>query len=188
MNIRPAVPADARAIAVLHASSWRRTYKGALSQEYLEQTALSDRQAVWSQRLTSPRANQYVAVAERAGDLAGFACAFSGEHAEWGSYLDNLHVNESAQGQGVGSALLANVAQWCEAQLPGGGLYLSVNQTNHAAQRFYSSLGAHNANMDVWNAPDGTAVPTYWFLWESVASLATQAANPSFQRAAFGGR
>ncbi len=178
MNIRRAVPADAEAIAALHASSWRVTYKGSLSEEYLEQVALSDRQAVWSQRFTSPKENQYVVVAESAIGLVGFACAFAGEHAEWGSYLDNLHVNKSTQGQGVGSVLLANVAQWCEVQAPGRGLYLSVNQDNHAAQRFYSRLGAHNAKTGVWNAPDGTSVPTYWFLWESVGSLATKAANP----------
>lgn len=177
MNIRRAVPADAEAIAALHASSWRLTYKGALSEEYLEQMALSDRQAVWSRRFASPKANQYVVVAERDAGLVGFACAFAGEHTEWGSYLDNLHINKSTQGQGVGAVLLANVAQWCEVQSPGRGLYLSVTQDNQAAQRFYSRLGAHNAKSGVWYAPDGTSVPTYWFWWESVGSLATQAAN-----------
>jgi ribosomal protein S18 acetylase RimI-like enzyme len=186
MNFRHATPTDAEGIAALHASSWRITYGAVLSAKYLDEVAPSERKAAWAQRLASPGANQCVVVAESAVGLVGFACAFSEEHAQWGSYLENLHVGSSNQGQGVGRALLTNVAQWCECQAPGRGLYLSVNQANQRAQEFYRRLGARNAEAGVWHAPDGSLVPTYWFLWESAGVLAPAAANPSIERTAVG--
>lgn len=181
MNLRLATPGDAASIAALHALSWRLTYKDTLSEEYLEQRVVADREAVWSQRFASPKENQYVVVAEAESGLVGFACAFVGEHAGWGSYLDNLHVIKSMQGQGVGTALFVNVVQWCESQAPGRGLYLLVNQDNHRAQQFYFGLGARNTKSGVWSAPDGSSVPTYYFLWESLGPLATKAANLSVE-------
>ena len=187
MNFRRATPDVAEAIADLHTSSWRLTYDAVLSRAYLEKTVPLERKALWAQRLGSPKANQYALVAESESGLLGFACAFVSEHAEWGSYLDNLHVSALHQGQGIGKKLLFDVAQWCEVQAPEQGLHLSVNQKNHRAQKFYLGLGARNAKPGVWNAPDGSSVPTYWFVWQSVGSLITKAANPSIQGAAFGG-
>lgn len=169
--IRPATLADADAIAVLHAASWRRTYGQVLSAAYLERAALADRQAVWAQRFVVPATNQCVMVAEDEAGIAGFVCAYAAAHGQWGSYLDNLHVRESVQGQGIGKALLLRMARWCSEQAPGEGLHLSVNQDNLRAQHFYRKLGAKNAQPGVWNAPDGSAVPTFWFVWESAEAL-----------------
>lgn len=171
VRIRPATPADAEAIAALHAASWRRNYGGALSAAYLEHEALADRQAIWAQRFTAPKANQHVLVAEDGDSVVGFVCAYVAQHAEWGSYLDNLHVHESAQGRGTGRTLLRQMARWCGEQAPGQGLHLLVNQDNLRAQDFYRSLGARNAQSAVWNAPDGSVVPTFWFVWDTTAGL-----------------
>lgn len=172
MNLRSATTADAEAIAALHAASWRSTYGSVLSAAFIENVVPSERRAVWTQRLAAPKANQHVVVAESNRTVVGFACAFTAEHAEWGSYLDNLHVSSAMQGQGLGKALIASVARHCEIEVPGLGLYLSVNQANRQAQQFYTRLGARNAETGVWNAPDGSVVPTYWFVWDSVARLA----------------
>jgi hypothetical protein len=48
---------------------------------------------------------------------------------------------------------------------------LLVNQDNVKAQAFYNSLGARNAENGVWNAPDGSEVPTYWFVWDKIGTL-----------------
>ena len=152
------------------------TYQDTLSEDYLQQTVLADREAVWTERLASPKANQCVLLAEDESGV-GFACAFAAEHAEWGTYLDNLHVRPSSQGQGIGKALLVNLAQWCNLYAPKRGLYLSVNQGNHRAQQFYLGLGARNADSWIWHAPDGSAVPAYWFLWESVETLVSREVN-----------
>lgn len=179
MKLRLASFSDAKPIAALHAASWQITYKNALGAEYLESTVLTDRETVWTERLTSPQPNQCVLLAENESGVIAFACAYVAAHDEWGSYLDNLHVRPSSQGQSIGKALLVNIARWCDVYAPKRGLFLSVNQDNRRAQQFYFSLGARNAGSWLWNAPDGSAVPAYWFLWESVETLVTRQVNNS---------
>ena len=181
MKLRHAGLADAESIAEIHAASWRSTYGAVLNSTYLAETVPSERRQLWRERLTSPKPNQLVVAAEVDGRIVGFACVFSENHNTWGAYLDNLHVSHGFQGRGIGRALLAEVALWCESQSPGRGLYLSVNQDNHRAQRFYLALGARNTEPGIWNAPDGSKVPTFWFTWNSVASLA-QATDPSIEK------
>jgi ribosomal protein S18 acetylase RimI-like enzyme len=179
MKIRPATPADAAAIAALHASSWRIAYKGTLSDAYLENDAPADRSDLWAQRFAAPETTQCILVAQDQGRVAGFVCAYAGKHPQWGSFIDNLHVAQDQQGKGLGKALLAAIAGWCEQHAPGRSIYLSVIQSNHKAQGFYTALGARNAETGLWHAPDGSAVPTFWFVWDAAAGLA---ANASFER------
>lgn len=175
MKIRFATPADAQAIAALHAASWRLTYGNALNPDYLQDVVPAERRAIWAQRFASPKENQCVLIAESHNEPVGFACVFAAEHHEWGSYLDNLHVSQPNQGRGIGKALLMQIARLCNLRAPGQGLYLLVNQDNRRAQQFYLRLGARNAESGVWNAPDGSTVPTFFFRWDSVEALAAQA-------------
>lgn len=172
MNIDFASSEHAEQIAALHAASWATTYRDVLSPNYLERVVPTERLAVWQERFGNPKANQFVLVVKEAGMVVAFACAFAGEHSDWGSYLDNLHVRQSHQGRGVGSSLLKQLAAICEQRCPGQGLYLSVNQSNLRAQKFYLALGALNSQAAIWNAPDGTSVPTFRFSWPSAAALA----------------
>lgn len=176
MPIRNAQADDAPAIAALHAASWSRTYADVLNPVYLRDDVPAERLAVWRRRFASPAANQFVIVAEEAGAVVGFACVFVAEHAEWGSYLDNLHVASTHQGRRLGTALLAEAATACERHSPGRGLYLYVNQSNVRAQAFYATLGARNADAAVWQAPDGSVVPTFRLAWPAAAALATRTA------------
>jgi GNAT superfamily N-acetyltransferase len=170
-RLRTAGAADAEAIAALHAESWRTAYRGALSDEYLSGDVMADRRALWQQRLDAPRPNQQVIVAETNDGLAGFACVFAAEHAQWGSLLENIHVSQALQGQGLGRRLLCGAAAWCAEAAPRQGLHLSVLQGNLGAQRFYAGLGAANVGEEMWNAPDGRVIPTYRFAWASLAPL-----------------
>lgn len=172
MNIDIASSEHVEQIAALHAASWAATYSDVLSPCYLERVAPAERLAIWQERFTNPKVNQFALVAKEAGAVVAFACAFGGEHPDWGSYLDNLHVKQSHQGRGVGSRLLLQVAAICEQKSPGQGLYLFVNQSNLGAQKFYLAHGAENRQAAVWNAPDGTSVPTFRFSWPSAATLA----------------
>lgn len=180
MKIRSAALEDAKKIAALHAASWRVAYRGALTDEYLEHDADADRQSLWLHRLQAPRDDQFVVIAEDQREVLGFACLFAQEHEEWGSLLDNIHVSRGCQGRGIGTALLAAVAQWCSARAPASGVYLWVLQSNVAAQQFYGNLGAANVGADVWEPPGGGAVPTYRFAWPSAAALAEKASGPRF--------
>jgi ribosomal protein S18 acetylase RimI-like enzyme len=175
MHIVTAAESHAEAIAALHSASWAATYNDVLSADYLASTVPQERQQIWRDRLGTPRRNQVVLVAEDGDQLIGFTCLYLAEHAEWGSYLDNLHVSHAWQGQGIGKQLLLAAAQVSEAHHPGLGLYLLVNQTNQRAQGFYQAHGAYNAQASVWNAPDGSTVPTFIFRWPRAAALVGQA-------------
>lgn len=170
--IREACVSDAEWIAALHAASWQATYASVLQEAYLRDAVPAERSAVWRQRLSDPRPNQRVLVAVESDQVVGFTCAFIDEHAVQGSYLENLHVASQAQGGGIGALLMRSIASVCAKAAQSPGLYLLVNQDNVRAQRFYLGLGASNAAEAVWNAPEGSIVPTYRFEWPSVRDLA----------------
>ncbi|CBL46696.1 gcn5-related n-acetyltransferase [gamma proteobacterium HdN1] len=172
MEIREATVEDALSIANIHAESWRRTYGQVLTWHYLEHVAPSERERIWTERLSEPKPGQYVLVAQVDDEVIGFGCAFLNGINELGAYLDNLHVALPHQRAGVGRALIQKIAQKCQESDPHRGMCLLVNQDNANAQAFYLRIGATNTRTDVWNAPDGSVVPTYWFSWNNVGSLA----------------
>lgn len=155
MKLRQALPSDCELIAALHAASWRFAYRGALSDEYLSVDIMSDRLALWTNRLHHPNESQYIVVACEGSELLGFACANVGDDPTWGSLLDNIHVAQTAHRKGVGTQLLKAVAFHCSTNSPTAGLYLWVLQNNINAQNFYYSHGAKNVGEDVWDAPGG---------------------------------
>jgi ribosomal protein S18 acetylase RimI-like enzyme len=179
MTIRVATSADSPRIAALHAASWRYAYRGALSDEYLAGDLESDRRQLWARRLAEPTENQRVLIAEDGCHLLGFACVYVGEDPQWGSYLNNIHVVQAAQGRGIGRLLLHVTAQACRSSHPGG-LYLWVLQSNTKAQAFYARHGAKNTGADLWEAPGGTTAPLFRFSWESVVFLREATANASY--------
>jgi GNAT superfamily N-acetyltransferase len=178
MIIRPATPSDSPAMADLHAASWRLAYRGAMSDEYLAGDIATYMRELWGARLSAPPANQHTFVAEEGDQLLGLACIYGNESAEWGNFLNNIHVAHAAQGRGVGAALLQAVATCCVDLYGERGLYLFVLQANEKAQRFYAHYGAENVGDDVWQAPDGTESPLFRFAWRGTRQLRAATANP----------
>jgi GNAT superfamily N-acetyltransferase len=136
---RPATLQDSEAIARLHADSWRRNYRGAFSDEYLDSDLLGERRAVWTSRLTSPEPGQLTVVAERSGHVVGFAHTIVADDPIWGALLDNLHVRHVDKGQGIGAELMSQTARWLLEVAPSSPLYLWVLAQNTAAQGFYGA-------------------------------------------------
>jgi glutamate dehydrogenase/leucine dehydrogenase/SAM-dependent methyltransferase len=52
LRLRAAGPGDAENMALLHADSWRRHYRGAYSDAFLDGDVVADRRSVWSSRLS----------------------------------------------------------------------------------------------------------------------------------------
>src|SRR3989442_13448893 len=100
-QFRLAGPADAEAVANLHAESWRRHYRGAYSDAFLDGDVIADRLAVWSQRLREDDPSRCTILAE-AGGVVGFAHAVFDEHAAWGALLGNMHVADARKRRGIG--------------------------------------------------------------------------------------
>jgi GNAT superfamily N-acetyltransferase len=136
LRLRLAGLNDAEQVALLHAGSWRRHYRGAYSDSCLDGDIVTDRLSVWSARLAAPAASWTVLAEDDAG-LVGFAHVVFDEDVRWGSLFDNLHVTHGHQRTGVGTELLACAAEGIVEQATGEPIYLWAQEQNLAAQQFY---------------------------------------------------
>jgi GNAT superfamily N-acetyltransferase len=132
---------DAGRIADLHADSWRRHYRGAYADSFLDGDLAADRRAVWSARLAAQTGTDTV-VAEHDDRLVGFVHVVFDDDAVWGSIVDNLHVVHDQHRTGIGTRLLAHAAQAVIDRATSKAMYLWVLQQNTAAQQFYRASGA----------------------------------------------
>ena len=155
-QFRLAGPADARAVAELHADSWRRHYRGAYSDSFLDGEVVADRLAVWTDRLREPDPRRVTILAEDDG-LIGFANTFLDNDPMWGALLDNLHVADGHKRRGIGSRLMALTAKAVLERAGGKGLYLWVLEQNGDAQAFYAAHGASCAGRHPAEPPGGIA-------------------------------
>ena len=151
---RRAEPSDAGSVAALHADSWRRHYRGAYADEFLDGDVGADRLQVWNERLATPRADAVTVLAEAGGVLVGFVHVVFDEDPEWGSLVDNLHVAHFRHRTGVGTRLIAEAARSVSGRGTGG-LYLWVLEQNHAAQAFYRARGGVGTGRRAVRAPGG---------------------------------
>jgi ribosomal protein S18 acetylase RimI-like enzyme len=140
LRFRAAGPDDAEKVALLHADSWRRHYRGAFSDSFLDGDVVTDRRSVWSSLLAG-QAGRTTILAEDATGLVGFVHVIFDADDRWGSLVDNLHVIRGRQRAGIGTALLAGAAGAVAEQAAGRAMYLWVLEQNTAAQRFYRALG-----------------------------------------------
>jgi GNAT superfamily N-acetyltransferase len=140
LRFRLASHSDAESIAALHAYSWRRSYRGAYSDSFLDGDVVADRVTVWSERLREPDLGRSTILAEdRSGTIAFAHTAFD-DHPTWGALLDNLHVAHAYKRRGIASQLLLLTARAVIER--GAGLYLWVLEQNVEARAFYEARGA----------------------------------------------
>ncbi len=158
-------------IATLHAKSWQENYHQVLSANYLRDMVFSERNALWTERLTSAKSNQKIIVAKVDGKLAGFICVFAAHHKKYGTIIDNLHVAAPFKGCGIGTKLLLAAAKWAhqfDTDLP---LYLEVLACNTKAMGFYASLGAQHIATAYWHTPCDNKTKEYVYSWPSAQAL-----------------
>lgn len=137
---RNATKEDAMAIAALHADSWKRHYRGAYLDTFLDGDVFAERLAVWQQRLASPGSDCFTLIAELQTSVVGFVHMALDNDPDWGALLDNLHVTHQLKRNGIGRALMQQAAQrlW---QSGGRAFYLWVLDQNIGAQQFYAAQG-----------------------------------------------
>ncbi|GAA4879141.1 GNAT family N-acetyltransferase [Kitasatospora terrestris] len=140
-QFRPARPEDAEQVARLHTDSWRRHYRGAYADAYLDGDILSDRRTVWSARLAAPAGAVTLLAEDPPGSLLGFVHLVPDEDAVHGSLVDNLHVVHGRHRSGLGTELLTRAAAAAAERAAGPALHLWVHERNTAARAFYRALG-----------------------------------------------
>jgi GNAT superfamily N-acetyltransferase len=163
---------DVEAIAALHADSWRRNYRGAYRDEYLDGDVAGERLVVWRERLTRPAAAFRTIVAERDGAFVGFAHLILDEDPTWGALLENLHVVHAAKRHGIGTRLLAAAARTVLDASPGAALHLWVLDVNVAAQAFYAARGGVDVGTEMRGPfPGGGAALAHRIVWRDPSPL-----------------
>jgi ribosomal protein S18 acetylase RimI-like enzyme len=150
VRIREAEPKDAMAIAEVHVASWRASYRGQLTDEFLDGLTVEDRLEQHRRGLEDARADWRTWVAEDAGAIAGFAVTGPSEDAdatERTGEIYAIYLDPDRVGTGLGRTLFERAV----GDLHDRGfssITLWVLETNERARRFYEVAG--------W-APDGTS-------------------------------
>lgn len=160
------MPQDYNRIGALHARSWQAAYAGLFAPGRLSGDITRSLVAGWQGYAAKP--GDLVLVAETPGPdhrLLGFCAIWC----DGPPYLDNLHVRASAQGAGVGRALLAAGADALE-QRGLASLSLLVFERNTDARAFYAGLGGvevGTVDQDVF----GEIIPSVRVVWRNLALL-----------------
>jgi ribosomal protein S18 acetylase RimI-like enzyme len=171
MRYREATADDVEAIAQLHADSWRRNYRGAFRDAFLDGPVVGERRTVWAERLTGPASSRYTVVAEQDAKVVGFVHTIFDDDPTWGALVDNLHVVHDLKRHGVGRHLMAASAQAVVGRANNTGLYLWVLQQNTTAQAFYDAIGGRRVGEGVSDPPGGGTAPTFRYAWPDPAAL-----------------
>ncbi|QMW02192.1 GNAT family N-acetyltransferase [Spirosoma foliorum] len=171
ITYREATPTDAEQIAQLHSLSWQQNYRGIWRDEFLDGPVLENRRKTWHSRLSQPKPNQHIIVAESAGLVCGFSCTYADEDPVYGALLDNLHVQAEQKGQGIGTILIKSAARWVYTKNPQSGFYLWVLKQNTSAQKFYAHLGGVNRELVTHETADGGSSEAYRYVWPDLTKL-----------------
>jgi ribosomal protein S18 acetylase RimI-like enzyme len=172
VQYRDATEHDADSIAALHADSWRRHYRGAYLDAYLDGDVTTERQEVWQGRLREPRTGLVTVIAYRGDEVVGFAHTILDEDPQWGSLLENLHVTSGLKRNGIGSHLLSQTAQRLLRLRPAGSLHLWVLDQNTPAQAFYEARGGHRVETQLRGPfPGGGRAIGHCYHWSDPGRL-----------------
>lgn len=107
MQIRSANLDDAQGIAKVHVDSWRKTYRGIIPDDFLNNLSYEQRTQLWKKNIL--REDDYVFIAENSeGQIIGFADAWKREDnlTEKSGNLTSIYFLEKYQGNGIGKMLL----------------------------------------------------------------------------------
>src|SRR4029450_12861223 len=97
---------DAPAMGRLHVRAWQAAYRGHMPDDYLDGLRASERAAGWGGGPGRGRPRGAVLVAERDGEVVGFAALGPSPDPEGAGELFAINVDPAHWGSGAGRALL----------------------------------------------------------------------------------
>lgn len=141
-KIRPAQLEDAEGIAKVHVDSWQSTYRGIISQDYLDNRTYLQFTEFWKQDLTRIKSKEHLFVVLNLDhQVIGFSCGGPNRDKSF-SYdgeIYAIYLLEAYQKQGLGKRLFENSCQ--QLSLDGfTGLLLWVLEANPSLG-FYKHMG-----------------------------------------------
>jgi ribosomal protein S18 acetylase RimI-like enzyme len=137
MEVRRARLEDARAIAGVHAQTWREAYEHVFGAGRLAGVSLEARLGQWERILTSGQSDVFVAADE---GIVGFVSTGDSRDADADAELYAIYVLPRAWGSGAGAELMRAGLAAMRAGTSGDAI-LWVLEDNPRARRFYEREG-----------------------------------------------
>jgi hypothetical protein len=100
-RFRQAGPGYAETVALLHTDSWRRHFRGAYADSFLDGDVVADRLTAWRSRLRAQVDGATTIITEDGSGLAGFVHVIFDEDTRWGSLVDNCTSRTIAGGSAL---------------------------------------------------------------------------------------
>ena len=176
MLIRPAVVADAEAIAKVHVAAWNETYRGIMPDTVLDRLNVAERAKTWADRIpTFDEFRQTVMVAEDASGIVGFAGCGPARKDNLGSDGEIYMINilNRAKRQRLGVRLMRATAEALDSwRFRTAGLW--VLEKNLPARAFYARLGGAPGILNE-EAHDGVVLTDLAILWPRPGALRERA-------------
>jgi ribosomal protein S18 acetylase RimI-like enzyme len=137
MDVRRARLEDARAIAQVHAETWREAYEHVFGAERLASVSIDARLAQWERILAAGQSDVFVAAAD---GIVGFVSTGDSRDADAEAELFAIYVLPRAWGTGAGSVLMGAGIEAMRLRASGDAV-LWVLDDNPRARRFYEREG-----------------------------------------------
>ncbi len=145
VDIRPAVQADAAAVARVHVETWRSAYAGLIPDDYLVGMSERRQRGAWHRLLAQRNAREGVLVAEAPGpernQVVGFGSCGRGRDPglPFDGEIYTLYVALDWQGKGLGRRLLHGLfGSLARAGCASAGLWVL---SGNPARYFYEAVG-----------------------------------------------
>lgn len=178
MKIRPATEADLPTITEIHLKGWELAYGAFMPADQLAAMQPERRLPLWHAWLNDPK--KLILVAGTAGGIDGFVLGGPvKEHeitdgaslAGFDCEIYSLHARASAQGKGLGRALItAAAAHW---QNQGRHALMLWAYADNAYRRFYEKIGG---KLIAHGMDDG--IPDVAYGWQDLPALSRLTATP----------
>jgi ribosomal protein S18 acetylase RimI-like enzyme len=141
MDVRRARLEDARAIAQVHAETWREAYEHVFGAERLASVTVDARLAQWERILAAGQSDVFVVPsADGANGIVGFVSTGDSRDADADAELFAIYVLPEAWGSGAGAALMRAGIEAMGLRAAGDAV-LWVLDDNPRARRFYEREG-----------------------------------------------
>jgi len=167
----PAGPADAEALARVHVTSWRETYRGLLPDAYLARMSEAAHARRFGHLLLRPGPDDVTLAAADRWGLVGYAQGGPSRRRVAGeAEIATLYLVRAAQNRGLGQRLLSETARALAAR-GAGSLVISVLRDNFGARGFYEHLGGEPEPARQEPGPGGSLFYEVAYRWPDIRRL-----------------